>query len=80
MPKIIHQREDCIGCNSCVEYASCYWKMMDDGKSQLIGATKKGKVYVKEIVELEVEQNEMAAISCPMRIIKIVNDQGKEII
>lgn len=80
MPKIIHQKEDCIGCNSCVEYACAYWKMMEDGKSELIGGVKKGDVYIKEIADIEVEQNEMAAISCPMHIIKIVDDAGKEII
>lgn len=78
MPKIIHQREDCIGCNLCVEYACAYWQMMDDGKSEPIGSTKKGDVYIKEISEIEVEQNEMAAIACPMHIIKITDDNGRE--
>ena len=80
MPKIIHQRQDCIGCNSCVEYASCYWKMMEDGKSELAHSVKKGNVFVKEIMNFEVEQNEMAAIACPMGIIKIVDDKGNQII
>lgn len=79
MPKIIHYREECIGCNSCVEYASAYWKMQEDGKALLLGAKKKGDMYVKEIADFEVAENEMAAMACPMKSIHIIDDKGKEI-
>lgn len=81
MPKIIHFRQECIGCNSCVEYAKNYWKMNDeDGKSDLLGAEEKNGVFIKNIEDFEIEDNEMAALGCPMKIIHIVDDHGKEIV
>ena len=81
MPKIIHFRQECIGCNSCVEYAKNYWKINEvDGKSDLLGATEKNGVFIKDIAEFEIPDNEMAALGCPMRIIHIVDDQGKEVV
>jgi ferredoxin len=81
MPKIIQFREECIGCNSCVEYAKNYWKMNDaDGKSDLLGAEEKNGVFIKDIAEFEIEGNEDAALACPMKIIHIVDNTGKEIV
>lgn len=72
MPKIVHFREKCIGCNSCVELASKHWEISQgDGKSNLIGADKKKDVWVKEISLAELPENELAARDCPVRIIKI---------
>lgn len=79
MPKIIQFREECIGCNSCVEYASQYWKMAEDGKSELVGAQQKGDVFVRSITDLEVDQNVMAAMACPMKVIQVLDDSGKEL-
>ena len=54
MPKIIHFRHDCIGCNSCAEYASDYWEMTEkDGKALLKRSTKKGETYVLDISNFE---------------------------
>lgn len=81
MAKIIHFREECIGCNSCVEYAKNYWQINPiDGKSDLLGAEEKKGVFIKNITEFEIAENEMAAIACPMKIIHIVDDRGKEIV
>lgn len=73
MPKIIHYRNNCIGCNSCVELDSCNWKISDeDGKSDLQEAKKKDNgVYVKEITDFEKEDSEKAADACPVGIIKV---------
>jgi len=72
--KISHQREKCIGCGSCSLYAAQRWKMNnEDGKADLIGGIKKGKMIVAEIDRDEVEQNKKAERACPMQIIK-VND------
>ncbi len=72
MPKIIHYRKNCIGCNSCVEFDSKNWKMSaKDGKVDLIGGKNKKGVYQKEINEIEKENAQKAADSCPVNIIKI---------
>jgi len=70
--KIIHQPGQCIGCNSCVTLAPQNWRMnKETGKSELIGGCKKGKVYVTEIFECDVEANQKAAEACPMNLIKV---------
>ena len=79
MPKIIHYRKKCIGCNSCVEHAPDYWKMDEDGKSTLLRGEKKDKVYILEIDEVELDCNKCAAMDCPVKIIKIMDDSGKDI-
>ena len=72
MTKIIHYREKCIGCNSCVEHAPAFWKISEiDGKSDLLGSTDKRGVHIREINEAEVSENEKAAEDCPVNIIKI---------
>jgi ferredoxin len=73
MSKIIHYRNKCIGCNSCVEQSPSRWKIdPEDGKSDLIGSkeTKKG-IFICTIQEDEVEANKRAARDCPVRIIKV---------
>ncbi|PIN74381.1 ferredoxin [Candidatus Woesearchaeota archaeon CG10_big_fil_rev_8_21_14_0_10_45_16] len=73
MPKIIHYRDNCIGCNSCVEHAPKQWRISEeDGKSKLIGSTEKRGICVLKISEVELEKNELAARDCPVKIIKIV--------
>ncbi len=72
MVKIVHYRNKCIGCNSCVENAPLFWKMSDeDGKSDLIGSYKKKEVEILEISLAELPENEKAAKDCPVSIIKI---------
>ena len=74
MTKIIHYRENCIGCNSCVEINPSRWKMSkEDGKSNLIGGKKKGKIFQKEIDLGELEEIKGASASCPVNIIKITD-------
>lgn len=81
MPKIVHFRENCIGCNSCVEHAPQYWNLKDqkNGKALLKDADEKNGVYVKKICDFEADQNICAARSCPVRIIRVMDDNGKEI-
>ncbi|HIJ11587.1 TPA: ferredoxin [Candidatus Woesearchaeota archaeon] len=72
MPKIIHYRNKCIGCNSCVEHAPSFWNInKHDGKSDLHGAKNKNGVFVTEITMLDLEKNKKAAKDCPVRIIKV---------
>ena len=71
--KIIHEREKCISCGSCVALCSKFWEMAEDGKSNLKNATKN----IKGNYELEVENiecNQEAADSCPVQIIHVVKE------
>ena len=72
MPKIIHYRKNCIGCNACVELDPKNWEMNNkDGKADLIDSKNKKGIYQKEINEIEKENAQKAADSCPVNIIKI---------
>ena len=71
MPKIIHNREDCIGCNMCVSEAPGTWEETDDGKPMLKGSTKNNGDYEKEVTEEEAKKNKEVAENCPVDVIKV---------
>ena len=72
MTKVIQLRHKCIGCNACVEAAPEQWIMSKkDGKSYLKKSKKKGKYYMLEIPEWDVENNKLAAKNCPVNIIDV---------
>lgn len=79
MPKIIHTRENCIGCFTCVEYAPSNWEIGEDGKVNLKRSQQKNKISIAKITELEVECNQCAAAACPMGIIRVEDDEGREL-
>jgi len=70
MPKVIQQRDKCIGCGTCVAVCPDSWEMSGDGKSNLKGAKDVGG----NKFELEVSDsgcNKEAASSCPVQIITV---------
>ena len=67
--KIIHEREQCIGCGSCAAVCPKYWEMADDGKSKLKGSSSKSANYELEVKEAECNQE--AADTCPVQCIVI---------
>jgi ferredoxin len=70
MAKVIHQRDKCIGCGTCVAVCADFWEMGSDGKSNLKAAKDAGESKF----ELELEEvgcNKEAASSCPVQIITI---------
>lgn len=58
--KIIHERDDCIGCGACVSVCPENWMMADDGKS------KPKKTDLDKI-----GCNQAAADGCPVHCIHI---------
>jgi ferredoxin len=67
--KIIHQRQNCIGCGLCANLCEKYWRMAEDGKAQLLGAKEKNGNWELEIKERDCNQE--AADSCPVQCIQI---------
>ena len=67
------QREKCIGCNYCAEFAPEYFRMSKkDGKSVLLKSTeKKGFHTLKTSIEDAYEPCEKAAKACPVKIISV---------
>jgi len=80
--KITHNRPECIGCSACVGVTGEFWKMGDDGKSDLVGGTKREDGWEeREIEEDQVEVNKEAAEACPVNVIHIKNlDTNEDII
>jgi ferredoxin len=70
---IIHQRDKCIGCNYCVEYAPLRWAMSRiDGKSILLGGVAKKGFWSVKTSGAEKEQNIKAAEACPVKVIQVI--------
>lgn len=78
--RIIHLPANCIGCNSCVENAPDNWEIDPaDGKAILKRAVNKHGTCIAEISGAEVSDNQRAAMSCPMGIIRVIDEKGKDI-
>lgn len=69
--KIIHEREKCIGCNSCVAVCPEYFKEGSDGKVDLKEAKLNEKTNNYEIEIDKAGCIEDASSVCPVEIIKI---------
>ncbi len=79
MPKVIHERDVCIGCGACAVVCEKYWEMAEDGKSNLKGAEKAGEgergvEFHLEIPEDDLECNKEAAEMCPVNCIHVEKD------
>lgn len=72
MIRITQQRHKCIGCNACVEAAKHRWRLSrKDGKCTLIGGTEKKGWFTVTVLDDELEENQLAAKNCPVKIIRI---------
>ena len=67
------QRDKCIGCNYCAEFAPEYFRMSKkDGKSVLLKSTdKKGLHTLKTPFSDAFDSCEKAANACPVKIISV---------
>ena len=73
MPKILHHRSKCIGCNLCYEIWPVRWRISRaDGKCTLVDGIEKKGVWQVVISEDEVPQNIRAANACPVKIIRVL--------
>lgn len=69
--KIIHEKQKCIGCGTCVALCPVYWETGDDGLARLKGANENTTTGNDELEIENVGCNQEAANSCPVQIIKI---------
>jgi len=69
MPKIIHEKDKCIGCGACAAVCPNFWEMGDDGKSKLKGAKKVGKNF--ELKVKDAACNKDAESTCPVQCIHL---------
>jgi len=71
MPKIVQEREKCIGCGSCAALCPKFFEMADDGKAKLLNSEKNAEGNDELEVE-KVECAQEAADACPVQIIHIL--------
>lgn len=71
MPKIILDRNKCIGAYACVAVDDRTWKQTNDGKVDLVGGKKQGNLFVKEISKADLELAKAAASACPVAAIEV---------
>ena len=74
--KIELDREACIGAAVCAAIAPQFWKMVDDGKVNLIGGQKNKDTGMWELIiesENDLMLNKESAESCPVTVIHITN-------
>lgn len=69
MPKVIHEREKCIGCGACAAVCPDFWEMGDDGKSVLKGGKKVGKNF--ELTVKDAGCCKDAESTCPVQCIHV---------
>ena len=70
MAKVILERDKCIGCGACEAVCPKYWKLADDGKTDLLGSKKEsGDKYVLEVDDPGC--NKEAADGCPVQCIHV---------
>ena len=73
MPKILHQRGKCIGCNLCYEIWPVRWRISRaDGKCTLVDGIVKKDMWQVVISEDEVGHNQKVAHACPVKIITVI--------
>lgn len=67
------QRDKCIGCNYCAEFAPEFFRMSKkDGKSVLLKTTDKKGFYTLKTPNPEaLEPCDKAAKACPVKIISV---------
>lgn len=73
--KVIYNRKGCIGASACVLVAPKFWKMVEDGKAELLGSklnpeTGKHELEI-EISEADLKSLRDSAESCPVQVIQL---------
>ena len=73
MPKILHHRSKCIGCNICYEIWPLRWRLSRaDGKCTLVDGIEKKGVWQVTISADELGINQQVAEACPVKIIRVM--------
>ncbi len=76
-------RKGCIGAAACAAVAPEFWKMVDDGKVDLINGKRleKNAKQTIEVDEKDLEKMKLSAEVCPVIVIHIYDKEtGEKII
>ena len=81
--KVILDRPACIGAATCVAAAAKHWKMAEDGKVDLLDSKRSADnaVQEKSFDAADLEEMKLAAESCPVHAIRIIDTEtGEELV
>jgi len=73
--KVVLEREQCTGCESCVEACSSSFEMADDGWAHLLGSTQVGSNDELDTDGLGCCRD--GAESCPVNVIHVFEGGNK---
>ncbi|MBT3721234.1 ferredoxin [archaeon] len=78
--KIVYDMDGCIGAAACAAMDPKYFEMNEEGKAVLKGG-EKNKEGKYELVINENDDTFQAAESCPVQVIKLIDEEtGEELI
>ncbi len=76
--RIVYNRSNCIGAGACESLDSEHFKVVEDGKADLLKSIEKDGKWVLETDELKTVVE--AAQSCPARVIQVFDlEKNKQI-
>lgn len=79
--EIEFDRDTCIGMYQCVAEWEAFEKNLDDGKADLRGSEEvDDETFVLEVPEGEELDAKFAARVCPVDAIKLIDDDGEQLI
>tara|TARA_Y100000310_G_scaffold345402_1_gene464554 strand:+ start:63309 stop:63560 length:252 start_codon:yes stop_codon:yes gene_type:complete len=79
--KIVYDRKNCTGVAACYLLAPKYWEMDEDDRANLVGSKQTDDdIWELEIDEADLPKNLEAARECPVKVIRILNESGEDII
>jgi ferredoxin len=80
--RVEFDRENCIGAGACVAANADWWNIEQDGKATLKSSKfdAEKKVWVLEIEEAELQKQLDAAGVCPVTVIHVFDETGKQLI
>ena len=78
--RVEYDREGCIGAAACMAVMPKRWLIVDDGKADLLGATRDEKNLKHTLVidDTELEHMKESAESCPVNVIHIIDEATDE--
>lgn len=73
MSKVVHYRDNCIGCGACYELQPERWRMSNrDGKATLLQAEIKKNVHILTIDDIQIPKTKEVVTACPVNIIQLL--------
>lgn len=74
--KVVYNKEECIGCGTCLFICPVFFEMADDGKPFLKGSSKNDgtgnfELEIKDIKEEDIKCLKEAVEACPVQAIEV---------